>query len=74
MKRFEAARGSSSPRTSVLQRLLKTASGPAKRSEERLLSHSSSQDDIAQLKHDALPDNLATIKLQDFSKGYKAQE
>lgn len=74
MKRFEAARGSSSPRTTALKQLLKTASSPSKRSGERVLSHSRSQDDIPQLKADALADNLAAIKLQDFSKGYKAQE
>ena len=73
MKRLEAEHGRSSPAASALTRLLKST-GPVGPSGERLLSRSRSQDGPVQAKNDALPDNLAAIKLQDFSKGYKAQE
>lgn len=73
MKRFETEHGSSSPVTSALKQLLKSTASPAKKSGERVLSHSRSQDDIAQLRSAAMPDNLAAIKLEDFSKGYKEQ-
>ena len=73
MKRFEAQHGRSSPTEKALKRLLKSTAWPVGKSGERVLSQSRSQDDIALLKNEPLPDNLAAIKLQDFSKGYKAQ-
>lgn len=73
MKRFETQHGRSSPTASVIKRLLKSTGGPVTKSGERVLSQSRSQDDIVQLKNEPLTNNLAAIKLQDFSKGYKAQ-
>lgn len=73
MKRFETEHGRSSPAASALKQLLKTATGPAKKSGERSLSHSRSQDGIVPPKNSRPLDNLATIRLEDFSKGYKAQ-